>query len=99
MKVYKYIVCWRDGNFPFVYDWKHKSFAQKKDAIKFAIHVKNKDIKPYPYIYRIITDESSFKKGIQLEYCKVKYDILGVIDYIKYIKYNKWRIKWKHITR
>jgi hypothetical protein len=84
-EVYRYIVCWKE---PMSYDWewKHKDFANKKDAKAFARKHKNK--KPYPYIIQRITPNTYFKNDIVLERIKKKHNkTYYIVTHNKIIKY------------
>lgn len=64
MNCYEYVVCWRNHNCNF-WEWKHKGFAQKKEAQRFAHKMKKRGEKPYPYILRKITTTSVFRDDIR----------------------------------
>lgn len=68
--VYEYLVCWQAGLFE--YEWKHKFFANKKEAQLFAKKHKNKKRKPYPYIIQLITTKSSFREDVKTEPAKAR---------------------------
>ena len=65
-KVYCYTVCWRDC-YSRSYEWKHKDFANKKEAQEYARKMKDKKIKTKPYIVQTITSRFHFKEGINFE--------------------------------
>lgn len=83
--VYRYIVCWKEY-ISFDWEWKHKDFANKKEAKLFAR--KHKKQKPYPYIIQRITSNIYFKKGIALEKIKPKHENpFHRVSHYKIIKY------------
>lgn len=62
--VNRYCVCWKPvGTLP--YDWKHKDFAQKKEAKQFA--KKMKEQKPFPYIFKDVVCRSYFREDVEVE--------------------------------
>lgn len=84
-EVYVYIVCWKES-ISFDWEWKHKDFANKKEAKLFARKKKNE--KPYPYIIQRITSNIYFKKGISLEPIKPKHNnSFDIFTHNKIIKY------------
>ena len=84
--VYEYNVYWLVV-VPFE-EWKHKPFANKKEAQMFAKKHKNKLLKPYPYITQTIVSRSTFRKDVEVEYCKKDFKTMMLkYDYRKVIKY------------
>lgn len=83
--VYEYDVYWFEL-VPFE-EWKHKPFANKKEAQLFAKRHKSK-IKPYPYITQTIVDRNTFRQDVDVEYCQKDFKtIISKYDYRKIIKY------------
>lgn len=69
-QVYKYTVNWFEELFP--NENKSKDFANKKDAINFAIEHYRLGM-PIPFIAKSEVDRSYFKKEIEVEYVKEKH--------------------------
>lgn len=64
----RYIVCWQERPLT-PWDWKHKTFALKRDAKQFAKRMSK--ISPRkPYISKDIIYRSYFRPGIEVEYVK-----------------------------
>jgi hypothetical protein len=65
-KVYCYTVCWRDC-YSRSYEWKHKDFANKKEAQEFARSHRKDSKSTKPYIVQTIVSRFHFKEGINFE--------------------------------
>lgn len=66
----RYTVCWQER--PLCpWDWKHKTFALRKDAKRFAKKV-SKTSPRKPYISKDVVLRSYFRSGINVEYVKEK---------------------------
>lgn len=68
----RYIVCWQERPLT-SWDWKHKTFALKRDAKRFAKRM-GKISPRKPYISKDVVHRSYFRPDIEVERAKEKED-------------------------
>lgn len=71
----RYVVCWQNSS-PYLcpWEWKHKSFARKKDAKEFAKRMRKTSPRK-PYIFKDIVLRSYFRSDIKVEFAKLVVDV------------------------
>ena len=64
----RYTVCWQESSW-FPWEWKHKTFALKRDAKQFAKRMRKISARK-PYISKDTVLRTYFRSDIKVEYVK-----------------------------